>query len=140
MLLRHLEDDEPPVKEACVNALGRIQPAALSPAVIPVLIDGLIVHAQEHVALLHAGQAGGTAGQNFGDVNAALRLLSEAEVMPELRVAGAAEADAGAGKETRSAQPVSSCGMIPTRPSSRERIGIGRSICGMTSRARTRRC
>jgi len=41
MLFRHLEHDEPLVRAACVNGLGRIRPSALTPAVTPLLIAGL---------------------------------------------------------------------------------------------------
>ncbi len=40
-LLRHLEHDEPPVRDACSQALREIRPAALTSAVIPALIGGL---------------------------------------------------------------------------------------------------
>jgi HEAT repeat protein len=41
VLLRHLEHDEPSMRDACRHALGRIRPSALSSASIPVLIAGL---------------------------------------------------------------------------------------------------
>jgi HEAT repeat protein len=41
VLLRHLENDEPSMREACRNALRRIEPSALSPASVPVLIASL---------------------------------------------------------------------------------------------------
>src|SRR5262249_50767217 len=40
-LLRHLENDEASVREACEQALARIRPQALSSAVVPDLIAGL---------------------------------------------------------------------------------------------------
>jgi HEAT repeat protein len=41
MLLRHLERDEPQVRESCAHALGRIQSSALTSAVVPDLVNGL---------------------------------------------------------------------------------------------------
>ncbi len=41
ILLRLLEQEEPLTRAAYTNALGRIRPAALTPAVIPLLIAGL---------------------------------------------------------------------------------------------------
>jgi HEAT repeat protein len=41
VLLRHLEGDEPSVREACRNAFRRIAPKALRPASIPVIMAGL---------------------------------------------------------------------------------------------------
>jgi HEAT repeat protein len=43
-LLRHLANDERPVREACSRALARIRPAALTSAVAPALIEGLGNH------------------------------------------------------------------------------------------------
>jgi HEAT repeat protein len=40
-LLRHLEDDQIPVREACVEAIRRIRPPAVSPAVAPAVIAAL---------------------------------------------------------------------------------------------------
>jgi HEAT repeat protein len=40
-LLRHLEHDEPAVREACAQALARMRPQALSSAVVPDLLAGL---------------------------------------------------------------------------------------------------
>jgi HEAT repeat protein len=40
-LLKHLEHDEPEVRDACAQALGRIRPSALSSAVAPDLVAGL---------------------------------------------------------------------------------------------------
>jgi HEAT repeat protein len=40
-LFRHLEHDQPAVREACSHSLGRIRAAALTPAVAPILIAGL---------------------------------------------------------------------------------------------------
>ncbi len=41
VLLRHAEHDDPLVQAACIRALARIKPSALSPAVTPLLIAGL---------------------------------------------------------------------------------------------------
>jgi HEAT repeat protein len=41
LLLRHVESAEPAMRDACRNALGRIEPSALSPASIPAVISGL---------------------------------------------------------------------------------------------------
>jgi HEAT repeat protein len=41
VLLQHLEHDEPPVREACSRALGRVRPAALTGAAAPALLAGL---------------------------------------------------------------------------------------------------
>ncbi len=41
LLFQHLDHDEPPVRAACTNGLGRIRPSALTAAVIPLLIAGL---------------------------------------------------------------------------------------------------
>jgi HEAT repeat protein len=43
-LLRHLASDEPQVREACSQALGRIRPSALTNAVSAPLIEGLRSH------------------------------------------------------------------------------------------------
>jgi HEAT repeat protein len=40
-LLRHLERDEPQVRDTCAQALGRIQSSSLSTAVLPDLVKGL---------------------------------------------------------------------------------------------------
>jgi HEAT repeat protein len=40
-LLRHLEQDEPQVRDVCRQALGIIRPSALSSTVMPVLVAGL---------------------------------------------------------------------------------------------------
>jgi HEAT repeat protein len=44
VLLRHLANDEPQVREACKQALGRIRPSALTRAAAPALIEGLKNH------------------------------------------------------------------------------------------------
>jgi HEAT repeat protein len=40
-LLRHLEQDEPQVRDTCAQALGRIQSSSLTAAVLPDLVKGL---------------------------------------------------------------------------------------------------
>jgi HEAT repeat protein len=41
VLFHHLEHDEPVVRDACSQAMGRISPSALSKSVVPALISGL---------------------------------------------------------------------------------------------------
>jgi HEAT repeat protein len=58
VLLRHLEQDEPAVHDACSTALGRIEPSALTSAVIPNLIAGLGNHdrdVRKHLVTLLGG-------------------------------------------------------------------------------------
>jgi HEAT repeat protein len=60
ILLRHLEQDEPSVREACSHAMGRIPKSAISSAVIPALIGGLESRdrdARMHTVSLLAGMS-----------------------------------------------------------------------------------
>jgi HEAT repeat protein len=87
VLLRRMEQDEQPVREACRAALYRIRPSALSPAAVPALIAGLAtrdaVARRRLVALLS-----GLSPDPRAAVPALIRVLQDPDESDEVSMEG----------------------------------------------------
>jgi HEAT repeat protein len=102
-LLQHAEHDEALVQAACDRALARIQPSALSPAVMPLLIDGL--KNRDRNIRLHLVSLVGRMSPDPGlAVPPLIAVLREADKSDERQMAGTMAMASHAGPAQEAAQ------------------------------------
>jgi HEAT repeat protein len=102
-LLRHAEHDDPMVQAACIRALGRIKPSAISPAVSPALIAGLKSRGRD-VRLHLVSLIGRISPDPRLTVPALIAVLREADESDQQRMAGQMMMIAYAGPAQEAAQ------------------------------------